>query len=176
MHARNAVMIAVLVAACPAQPAPEGWLPTPDATPEWTRGGWIELELRTGDSSATAPLARGELLAVSADSGWVLTDSGIVAVAAAGVARATLVGWDPETGKLTTWALIGTLSTVANGYILVLTAPMWIIGGSLATASHSRRPVLDTEDDQWPELRLYARFPQGLPPGLDRATLGTLVR
>jgi hypothetical protein len=177
MRARNAAVLMLVVLACQANPSPEEWLPTPEATPQWPRGGWIVIDRAVADSTAPRlPLIDGELLAVSPDSGWVLTDQGVEAVAAADVAQATLVGWDPQTEKLGLWTAIGAVSTISNGVILVFTAPMWVIGGSLATASHSRRPVLTTDDDQWLDLRLYARFPQGLPPGLDLASLGKLVR
>ena len=90
------------------------------------------------------------------------------------VARATLIGWDPETYLFTVWTLIGTLSTISNGGFLLFTAPAWQLGGWLATAAQSKRPILRSDQVPWLDLRLYARFPQGLPPELDLTSLGTV--
>jgi len=177
MRVRSAVVAVTLgVMACQPNPAPSHWLPTPVETPEWVYGGWIELEMKRVDPRAAASLWGGELLAVSADSAWILTDNGATVVARANVTRATLIGWDPETDKLVLWSVIGTVSTLSNGAFLLFTAPAWIIGGSLATASQSRRPVIRTDQGDWLSLRLYARFPQGIPAGLALTALGKLVR
>jgi len=177
MRARSAVVLVVLLAsACQSIPAPEDWLPTPFETPEWTYGGWIQVEMKPTAPKVPAAVWGGELIAVSADSGWILTDNGVTAVAVRDVSRATLVGWDPDFSGFLLWSLLGTVSTISNGAFLVATAPMWIIGGSLATASQSRSSTIKTERAQWSDFRLYARFPQGLPPGLDLASLGKLVR
>jgi hypothetical protein len=180
MRVRNVVMACALAgaAACESNPAPRDWLPRPQETPTWTYGGWIALELKAlgDDPKAPAPVRAGELLAVAPDSVWLMTDDGALAVARADVTLATLIGWDPETDKMVLWTTIGTVSTLSNGAFLLLTAPAWIIGGSLSTASQSRRPVVRTDKADWSQLNLYARFPQGLPPGLDITTLGKLVR
>lgn len=174
MRAASALIAVAFVLACQANPAPREWLPTPAQTPEWTHGGWIQLEMKAPNARTPGGSWGGELLAVSTDSLWVLTEQGANRVAVADVTRATLVGWDPETYLLTLWTIVGTLSTISNGAFLLFTAPAWAIGGSLATAAQSRRPLVRTEREGWPALRLYARFPQGLPPGLDLATLGTI--
>ena len=179
MRVRNlAVVFGLAVLACVSNPAPEDWLPAPQETPTWTYGGWIALELKpaTPDPKAAAPVRAGELLAVTPDSVWLLSDVGAVAVAHVDVRLATLIGWYPDTDKMMIWTIVGTVSTLSNGAFLLLTAPAWLLGGSLATASQSRRPIVRTDNAAWSELRLYARFPQGLPPGLDLTTLGKLVR
>jgi hypothetical protein len=174
MRVNKAFSAALLAAACQANPAPKQWLPTPDQAPAWTHGGWIDVVLRDSALRGAASFRAGELLAVSPDSVWVLTEQGAVGVAAADAGRATVIGWDPETYLLTAWTLIGTVSTLSNGAFLLFTAPAWLIGGGLTTAAQSKRPVLRTDRNAWLELRLYARFPQGLPPGLDLTTLGSV--
>lgn len=179
MRVRNLAVVMTLAAlACESNPAPENWLPEPKETPTWTYGGWIVLTLKSSnpDPKAAAPLRDGELLAVAPDSVWLMTDNGAVGVARADVTHARLIGWYPETDNMVLWTAIGTVSTLSNGAFLLLTAPAWLIGGSLATGSQSRRPVVRTDKADWSQLRLYARFPQGLPPGLDVTTLGKLVR
>jgi hypothetical protein len=120
---------------------------------------------------ARPTIVAGELLAVAPDTLWVLATGGPLAVARAGVTRATLAGWDAATHTLTVWTALGALSTISNGAFLVFTAPAWLIGGSLATGAQSRRPLVRVPPATWEDLRLYARFPAGLPPGLDPSAL-----
>ena len=69
------------------------------------------------------------------------------------------------------WTLLGTLSTGSHGFFLILSAPVWILTGTVAAVNQSRQPVLTYPRQGWAGWRAYARFPQGLPPGLARAAL-----
>jgi len=60
---------------------------------------------------------------------------------------------------------MGALSTLSNGYLLVFTAPLWMIGGTIAAHSQYHAPIVKTPNEEWERVRPYARFPQGLPPG-----------
>jgi hypothetical protein len=62
--------------------------------------------------------------------------------------------------------LLGTLSTISNGGFLIFTAPMWLIGGSLAVGGESRAPERKSPPLTWVELAPFARFPQGIPDGI----------
>jgi hypothetical protein len=42
---------------------------------------------------------------------------------------------------------------------------MWMIFGSVAAHNQFHEPVVKVKQHAWSELRPYARFPQGLPPG-----------
>ena len=64
-------------------------------------------------------------------------------------------------------SLLGTASTISNGYYLVFTAPLWIITGSIATFTYAREPVVSLGSDAARDLRPFARFPIGMPAGLD---------
>jgi len=152
-------------AGCTLNAAPPGWLPTTKETAAY--GGWIRLE--TADARA-APVG-GELLALDSDSVWVTTRDVTVALPIAGIKKGTLTAYDPEAGKLGTWTLLGAVSTASHGVISIISLPVWVLGGSLAThaqASSARRSHPRLE---WKELAMYARFPQGPPPGLDLRAL-----
>ena len=58
---------------------------------------------------------------------------------------------------LTAWMLLGTLSTLSNGGFLIFTAPMWMIGGSLALGGESRAPERKNPPLSWVELATFAR-------------------
>jgi hypothetical protein len=112
----------------------------------------------------------GELIAAAGDSIYVLTRASVLeSVPVANIARGTLTSYDASTGRLRPGRLIGTLTTLSPGFVLVLSAPAWIATGTAPAVSASRGPRVESKDAA--VLSPYARFPQGLPAGLDVAGL-----
>jgi hypothetical protein len=155
-------------AGCAPNPAPAHWLPTADAAQASPFGAWIQLEY--APAGPTFP-AGGELIGVGDDSVFVLPpEQTLVAIPKAAVRQATVAVFDAQWSRLAVWTLLGSLSTASHGAFLVLSFPVWVIGGSLAAGSASRAPLHDAEAN-WQDVQKFARFPQGLPPDLNRATL-----
>jgi hypothetical protein len=154
--------IAVACAACASNTAPKSWLPKPTEAQAAAYGGWIELTYDESEERRTD----GELIAVSAESVWVLSGNQGLVIPTAAVKRGKLTAYAAEKGAVTTWAVLGALSTISNGGFLILTAPMWIIGGPLAVGSESRAPERKNPPLTWVELAPFARFPQGMPEGI----------
>jgi hypothetical protein len=146
--------------------APKGWLPKPQEAQQSAYGGWIELTYLEG---TPAREISGELIAVSADSVWVLTEDQGLVIPTAAVRKGKLAGYAAR--SLAPWTLAGTLSTASNGAFLIFTMPMWIIGGTLANRSESGASARKTPPLQWAELAPFARFPQGFPEGLELSGL-----
>jgi hypothetical protein len=161
-----AIVLAGSAMGCAVQNAPAGALPTALESREEAYGAWAHLVVE----AAPAPVA-GELLAVAPDSLWVLEDGGVRAVATAAVVDGRLVVYNARHRVLAAETLLGMISTISNGVFLGLTAPMWIIGGTIATRRRSREPVLELPIRVWIRLEPFARWPQGLPPGIDRDTI-----
>jgi hypothetical protein len=154
--------------ACAHSSAPRGWLPAPAAAQASAYGGWIELTYHErGESRRTD----GELIAVTADSVWVLTDTQGVVIPTSTVEHGKLTAYAAQPGTLRAWTVLGTLATISNGGFLVFTAPMWLIGGSLAVGAESRSAERAHPPLAWPGLAPYARFPQGLPEGVGLTAL-----
>ena len=162
----GSMVLIALQAGCFYSTAPRRFLPDAEQSQRDAFGSWIRLE-EPGERKTR--VTEGELIAAHADTVFVMTESGLRAVAAAGVKKVTLTAYDSHMGDIAGWATLGTLATVSHGVVLILTAPTWIIAGSFATASVSKAPRVESK--QPTELRKYARFPQGLPAELDRATL-----
>jgi hypothetical protein len=154
--------VAVACTACAGNTAPKGWLPKPIEAQAAAYGGWIELTYAEPDERHTY----GELIAVSAESVWVLSGNRGLAIPTATVKKGKLTAYAAQKDGLTAWMLLGTLSTLSNGAFLILTAPMWLISGSLAVGGESRAPERKTPPLTWVELAPFARFPQGIPDGL----------
>jgi len=159
----------VFAGACAGNPAPKGWLPSPQETPTDPYGAWIDVVTLQGTE------LRGELIAVHDDSVFVLPEDGVlVATARADVRLARTAFYASQYGGLAAWATVGSIATVSNGLLAVGTLPLWLIIGPIAVGADSRAPLTSVRhDDRWVDVRKYARFPQGLPPALDRSVLRT---
>ena len=155
--------LALILSGCAHSGAPAHWLPHASAAAIETHGGWVVVHLKDRSEHA------GELLAVDADSVFVLEGDRFLALASVDLSRAVVTGYDAQAGKLGGWTAMGAISTFSHGYGLVVSLPTWVILGGTMTAlqSHAGRVDIAT----WETARAYARFPQGLPAGLDRATL-----
>lgn len=163
------LLSALLLAGCAHNTAPADFLPSPQEARREGYGGWLELTVREGPKRTRG--VAGELLAVSEDTLLLLGDSGVTAISTATVRKGRLTGYRSSAGLVGSFAALGTLATVSNGYFLVFTAPMWIIGGTIAAGTESTTPVIEVPPPRWQALAAWARFPQGIPPGLDPGTL-----
>lgn len=173
--------LTLLGAGCAVSTAPPGWL-RPPTEPSNGLGGWMALALRpeVGDQVGAVTdwdfAARwnleGELIAVSPESILVLAGSSLRGVAWSQVRRAELFGYDSQAKNLALWSTIGTLSTVSHGVGLIISAPLWILAGAASTARQGRGARILCPPGTDRDLAPFARFPQGLPPGIDRARVG----
>jgi hypothetical protein len=169
VRAGTAALAGLLAAGCISSGAPRGFLRPPAAAQTQSFGGWFSAQ----------PIARadsvepGELLAATADSVWVLGRArGLQASATARLRSGQCFVWEAQTGELTVWAMLGSVSTLSHGVGLILSAPVWLIAGTASVNAESARPRLEAPRAvAWSDLAACARFPQGMPPGLDRASL-----
>lgn len=164
---RHGTIAALLAAAagCYQSSAPPRWLPLPVEAQRDAFGLWIRVQ----GQPKTAPLAEGELIAVTTDSIHLLADGRLVSLARGTLCCAELTAYRIDLSELQLWSLFGTVSTVSHGFVLILTAPMWMLAGTVATSAASYAPRIISTDPL--VLQPFARFPQGIPPGLDRTTL-----
>jgi hypothetical protein len=164
--------LASLLSGCASNPAPKTWRPSVSLAQKSTRGGWIRVEpIVSGVPPTDASPVEGELIAIDEHAYHVLTAGGLRSVSRSSTHRITVVAYGTSQGTFAIWAAVGGLSTLSHGAFLVFTAPMWAIaGGIVAVKESSAGLVYDPE-----HARAFARFPQGLPPGLDPAELGPLA-
>lgn len=159
--------------ACATHTAPDGFLPNTVEAQRQAQGGWLEVTFRgTGGLERAA----GELIAVTEDSLWVIHASGGTVIPTEQVVEGQLTGYDSNHGEVAGGTVVGFLSTASNGVFLILTGPMWLIGGSVAAASQSRVPIDDVPPAKWADLAAFARFPQGMPPGVELRGLRPIQR
>ena len=158
------IVVALLLAGCVGTGAPRGWLSTAAEAQKESKGAWIKIEYFSGASKS---VVRGEFIAVNTETVYVDTLTGLVAISLSDIKKARLATYDSRHGNLAVWTLLGTLSTASHGVGLLLSAPVWIIGGSIAAAAQSHKPIESFPDSDWNELKKFARFPHGLPEGFE---------
>jgi hypothetical protein len=84
-----------------------------------------------------------------------------VQVAYARIQKAVVVGYDGQEGPMAGWGLLGTLSTLSHGFVLILSAPIWLLTTAIAANAETNAAQID--GGPWTSMRKWARFPQGMP-------------
>ncbi len=131
------------------------------------------------------PKVKGELLAVGSDRLWVRTKEGVRDVPLPTVRRIDVKRHGFGARKALTWAVVGAVVTGgalagacasvegdANCGIGLVAAGIWLVTGALVAPSAERSSYFQVARPVPEELRPYARLPQGLPEGLNPASLG----
>jgi hypothetical protein len=163
-RASAAILAVSMGLGCAGHSAPAGFLPRTAEAGAHTLGGWVDVSVRGGGRLTRAA---GELIAITADTLWVLESTGVTVVPMRNVMGGQLVGYDSDSGMVGVTSVVGVLSTAANGVFLMLTAPMWMIGGSFAAVSQSKVAIDKLPGVDINQAAAFARFPQGIPPGLN---------
>ena len=172
MRATELILIAsCALAGCKSNPDPRK--PSTDDVQRTALGGWLVVTSHQGGQ------AQGELIAVDATSLTLLTWSkppaqrALYTLSIPSIKRAELFRYVSEASGIGVWGGFGTLSTISHGVFLVLTAPLWVITTSIAASTETHHVTLVYPHDSMAELAKWARFPQGMPPGIDPRALVT---
>lgn len=171
MFARNRylALVALFATACASTPGPPGYLQPAEIAQREAYGAWVDVYLK-GDRAELA----GEFVAVGPDTVFVLTRRGLHAIPRSTIEGARLGTYNSQWANLAYWVAGGTLLSASHGYYAAITAPLWIVIGSLTAAAVSRQPlehVSGNSASRWLEVSKFARFPQGMPSCIDRTTL-----
>jgi hypothetical protein len=168
----NSVAMAIiggcLLWGCASTPAPHGWLSIPEKTQQEAYGAWIIIEYKTNISGARL---YGEFISAADNSVFVLASRGLVSIPEKDIKSAQLAIFESRYGTISKWTLLGTISALSHGLVGIISMPVWILTGTLASIGQSHAPIKKYPSYSWDDLKMYARFPQGIPPGLDRSQL-----
>lgn len=108
----------------------------------------------------------GELLAADPQGLTVLDEANdIVHVEAEHIKDVEVVLYDSGAGVTGVWTGLGALSSLTHGYFAILSIPVWIVTGAVASFNARSDSKLEVGPYGLGDLREFARFPQGLPPG-----------
>ena len=162
------ILICLLFWGCATTNSPKGYLPTVSKLPTEVYGGWIQVDLK---NNSELQAISGELVAVETDSLFILNEKQLYSVSWDQVSKAKLTIFDSKYYNLVPWTVFGTISTISHGFYLVLSAPVWILTGTIATVYQSKVPQIEYPKKPKTLFNKYARFPQGIPHNFDRKTL-----
>jgi hypothetical protein len=172
----------LLVAGCASSGAPAGFQREARVAQSDARGGWASVELAAQPGESATRKLQGELIAATEDALILETPtqagSSRVRLARAEIRSARVTGYETTPGSLVAWGTLGALSTLSHGFILIFSAPVWIVATSASAAVESRGAMIDYPDSTRRTLpdgsavqvpldlsafAMYARFPQGAP-------------
>jgi len=152
---------------CVATPGPKGWLPDPKQALSDAYGAWLVVEYSSGEGTS---IAEGEFIALDLHTIYILNETGMEKIPTAKTTQVTLAMYK-ESGMIRFWALLGTISTASHGYYAGISFPIWLIVGISNAAAESSSGIIESSFINWTEFAKYARFPQGIPDGIDLNTL-----
>jgi hypothetical protein len=128
---------------------------------------------------------KGELLVVEKDKLWVRTSDGVHELALGDVYEVRVKRHGFGAAQALTWAGVGAVVTGGGlaaacgkvegntgcGSVALVVGGLWLLAGAVAapSAESSSRTVYPSPSAA--TLRPYARLPQGLPPGVEPASL-----
>jgi len=156
-------VFALLITDCARLGVPEKWLPSPGQSRSSVYGAWVDIKFPTSTE-------QGELLAVTEDTLYYADDQ-FHAVPIKKIFAARLVRYDPHIDDIYGLTLLAVLTTWTHSGYLVFTMPLWIVTANLAANDRVNDPQLEYPENHIAWFTPYARFPQGLPPGLDRSQI-----
>ncbi len=157
------LLLLILVSSCS---APK-YVPKLEEVPFSAHGSHIEVQQVSGT------LIEGELIAVEVSALLLLTgeDSAkqLQELPISNIAKFKLTYAQPQSYA---WTIpVYTLSTASHGLFAIFTAPANIMVTSLVTARGANAFTYNEKVISYEELRKFARFPQGIPPKIDPASI-----
>ena len=161
-------ILILIFTGCAARYSPRGYLEEPGKTQRGTHGGGVRIQMSTEGVQTLS----GELIALGADSIFI-ADETFHALAISDIKSARLEAYNSQPAHMAAGVVLGTILTASNGFACVFTAPMWLLGGGIATIFQSYEPIIEYPDGELDSLRPFARYPQGLPADIDRNRITT---
>jgi len=164
MRSRNAWFVVSLIATasgCASNPAPRAMLRSPEQMQRTAFGSYVAIASRDGGQIG------GELIAVDHERLYVLSGQTLHNMPVANVEKATLAAYSTGESEIAGWGALGIISTLSHGYLLIFSAPVWLLSTSVAAGVESRAALFHYPERPLESFRPYARFPQGIPPGVD---------
>jgi hypothetical protein len=155
---------AILIAGCATNWVPDRWLASPEQSQVQGYGGWATV---TFDSNPKRAPIGGELISVAPDQLMILMPSGVIEVSKTGTKRVVVDGYEQDVRPVRRGWLIGSLASITHGYLAPVTVGLWSGAAQAALREAYSYARVTYPGQPWQDLRRYARFPQGLPAGLD---------
>ncbi|MGD0341523.1 MAG: hypothetical protein ABSA76_07440 [Bacteroidales bacterium] len=173
----------IILSGCQNKMIPAGYLPKPKEISRSITGSWIKVATYLDTLKDNKIDLYGELLAFQNDTLYVLTEGGFISLQKNKINSVSLYIFAP-----TEWAFLGLLFIVPNvigalsysdyaQYFLEIGIPIFLVSTIMGAVDSDgannimHYPGIYTLED----FTKFARFPQGLPPGLERNKLHLVI-
>jgi hypothetical protein len=161
LHTILIAALCVFMNSCATTNAPPGWLSETERVAADPYGGWVDIQCHHD-------LFYGELIAVTKDT-LFMADSSLHAISSQDILVAHVTRY--QIYSLSGVVILGTISTLSHGSLLIISMPLWLLLGSTAAYIRAHEPIIEYPDKPLEELTPFARFPQGLPSELNRQAI-----
>lgn len=155
-------LFAIILSSCVAPKI----LPAPDQIDVHPYGSYITV-FHKGDT----PNSKGELIAIDSSTIVLLSETSnkTIAIPLADVERFKLRYAKPKQYGWTIPTVI--ILPFIHGYYSIFTVPLHLIVTISVTASGRRAFTYSNKNMTYDKLKMFARFPQGIPPNIDMSSL-----
>lgn len=163
---------------CQKTMVPAGYHRTPKQISKSIAGGWVELSVIPDPSNDTITMLSGELLAVGNDTFHILTArDGLISLNENRISTVELYFFsNPNISVLGFLGvipnIIGAFASPENaGYFLLMGIPLVATSSAMALSDKGNSKLRYPVKNRLSEFSQYSRFPQGLPPDLQKEKL-----
>ena len=172
-----------LLSGCYSVEIPSAYLPRPREVKTEVTGSWVAINYHSQRDRIYPKKVSGELIAIQADSVYVLNDIQLFSIDKNMIDTAILYIFMNQTGNyvLTTVLLLipNIVAAIANSMpqFLILVVP-WAVTGTITSiiegSGHKDR-LTYPKRNSLEDFRKFARFPTGIPPDMKRNELTLLT-
>jgi hypothetical protein len=174
----------LILSGCAASRIPSEYRFSPRGLKHEISGNWADLKPHSADITNPLKTLSGELIAIQSDSIYILTSGGLAVFHLSAIDETVVymftnqaAGMAVFTGLLFIPDVIAAITIGEPGF-LIIGAP-WLLTGSILTVveSTNHSNLLNYPySNRLEDLRKFSRFPQGMPPGIDRSRIHLIKR
>ena len=173
----------LLVSGCNSSLVPSGYRNNIHDLPYLISGNWTDVKIKSPGTSSEEIKVSGELIAIQSDTLYLLTTMMLECIYIPDIIESNLriYSGNPGTYALITGLLYlpDVIAAAANGQaaFLALGLPGLIVGTIVTVNAANNSDILKYPyENNLKDLSDYARFPQGMPPGIERSKLHLVSR
>jgi hypothetical protein len=173
----------LFLSGCSISKIPAGYRYGPKALRTELTGGWTEVKLKSLDVPGPEKAFSGELIAIQSDTMYILTKTRLEGIHTSAISEAVLYMYINRSGVYGVFTGLLYIPDFVAAIVIgepafFLLGVPWLVAGGIITlleaSDHSNLlhyPVFN----QLTDLKKFARYPQGMPPGIERSRLHLIL-
>lgn len=158
---------------------PSGYLVNPRGLDTVTHGRWIFIVKSYKNDPGVPTEISGELIAVQNDTFYVLTPKTVIPVPTEVIRKASLIMFKDQSGKYFIATCLGLVPNIIAAFtgsaVYAIGIPFAIVGFGAVLIERSANTLRFPRKVRLSQFNEFARFPQGIPPGVDIRNLSLMA-